>query len=133
MDGEHGTRSPGGDDPERRDDHLDQTFQGIAQALNAIVARESEDHDRRVRQESEQYDRRQSQATEMFNLRQSNREHQASLERQQLTEELGRRAGNGDVTFRDRLGHSVPAASIEEENVENVTDAPDTGTDQPKA
>src|SRR3990167_10016861 len=108
--GHRGTREPPDvDDRERRDDHMDQSYQGISHALNGIVSREAEAYDRRVRQENEQY-----------SLRQTNREHHAALERQQLTEELGRRAGNSDVTFRDRLAHSTPTAAIEEENAENV-------------
>ena len=121
--GHRGTREPpDGDDRERRDDHMDQSYQGISHALNGIVSREAEAYDRRVRQENEQY-----------SLRQTNREHHATLERTQLTEELGRRSKDADLTFRDRLAHSTPTAAIEEENAENVTDAPDTGTELPKA
>ena len=135
MTDEHrGTREPpDGDDRERRDDTLDQAFLHLAasvnssvaalsSAVNALIMREQEQYNERTERDREEYRLSRRQAEELFHLRQTSRDHQAHLSLQGLTGNQAAQASN-----------VIGTAAIGEEQAENVTDAPDTGTELPKA
>lgn len=120
----------GDDDSERRDDVLDAS---IVRGNEVAERREREyddDRQRARRWEDENRDRRLNRNDELWNMRMlalgKDVQHYGSVDRRAE----GRNEG---LLFRDASVHSTAVGAIEEENVEDVTDAPDTGTDQPKA
>ena len=107
------------DDRERRDDALDAS---LVTSVVALAASAADLIKQITTRDQEQYDRRQREVEELFSQRQVSREHYAHLERQGVTAVQGSASTNA-------LGQSA----IGEENVENVTDAPDTASDLPKS